>query len=109
MRAQPERRAQYNLVKYRSRRIHDQIATLGRANNPPQIPRVHFGNGNRAFAAQKSARPVWVAVAAPDRMALFVEKLREQGTRRPRAKHEYPHGVARTLSQSSATTVEEES
>src|SRR5712664_3259860 len=100
VRPQPQRRPQHDLVKKRCRGVDDEVAALGRLYDSAQISRVHFRDGNGAFLAQEAPRALRVTVAAPDRMSLPLQQLCEKGTGCSGSQNEDPHGVAKTLSQS---------
>src|SRR5439155_19514029 len=100
MRAQPQRRAQDNLIEDLSRSIDDELAALRGLHDSAQISRVHLGYRDGAFLAQEAPRALRIAVAAPDRMSLPLQQLCEKGAGRSGPQNEDPHGVAKTLSQS---------
>src|SRR5580692_7417288 len=102
MRPQPHRRAQHDFIEDRRRSIDDELATLGSLHDSAEIPRVHFRKRDRALLAEEAPRALQVTVAAPDRMSLPLQQLCEEGAGRSGPQNEDPHGVAKTLSQSSA-------
>ncbi len=99
MRAKAKRSAQDDFVEDGCRSVDDELAALGGFDDAAQVASVYFGDGDNALPAQKAARANRVAVAAPDGVALTVEKLCEEGAGRPRSQNEDPHGVKETLPQ----------
>src|SRR6266481_5071547 len=102
MRAQAQRCPQDNLVKDRCRSVDDKLAALRGSHDSAQVSRVHFRYRDSALFAQEAPRALRVAVAAPDRMSLPLQQVCEKGTGRSGPQNEDPHGVAKTLSQSTA-------
>ena len=99
MRAEAKGGSNDDFVEDGRARVDDELAAFGGFDDAAQIAGVHFGNGDGAFFAEEAAGTDWVAVAAPDGVALTVEKLCEEGAGRPRSQNEDPHGVKETLSQ----------
>ena len=102
MRAQAKGGAEDDFVENRSARIDDELAALGCFDDASEIAGVYFGNGDGAFLAEKAASANRVAVAAPDGVALALQKLCKEGAGRSRSENEDPHGVGKTVSQESA-------
>jgi hypothetical protein len=70
MRAQAKRGSHHNQIKDARRGVDDELAAPRRADDAEHISRIYFGDRNRAFLAEKTARASRVTVTAPDRMSL---------------------------------------
>ena len=99
MRTKPQGGAKDDFVKDGRGRVDDELAALGGLDDSAQIAGVHFHDGNGALFAQKAPGADWIAVAAPNGVALPLQKLREKGAGCPRSQNEDPHGVEKTLPQ----------
>ena len=88
VRAQAQRRAHHDLIEDRGGGVDDKVAAARGADDPAQIARVDFGDGDGAALAEKTARALGVAVAAPDRMSLPLQSCasREPVAPAPRTK-----------------------
>jgi hypothetical protein len=94
---QPQRRAQDDLVENGGRSVYDQVGPATGADDGPQIPGVRFDDLDPALLTQESARPLDIAIAAPDGVALARQEMCQQPAGAARSENEYPHRPA-TLS-----------
>src|ERR1700749_577077 len=99
VRPQPQRRPHYNLIEDRCRSVDDQVATTRPPHDAEQIPRVDLCDGDGAALTEEPARALGIAVAAPNRMPLFLEELCEKRAGRAGSQNEDLHDVAKTVSQ----------
>jgi|SRR5579859_18162 len=98
MRAKTKRGAKNDFVEYGRAGIDDELAAFCGLDDAAQVAGIHFFDGNGAFFAEEATGAGQVAVAAPDGVALALQKLCEEGAGRSRSQNEDPHGVKETLS-----------
>ncbi len=67
------------------------MATPAGAYYRPDISRIHFGDFELTLLAEKAPRAFNVAIAAPHRMALPYQQLRQQRAGSANSHDEYSH------------------
>lgn len=104
--AQAEGGTQNDFIEDRSGCVDDELAAFGGFDDAAQVAGIYLGDRNRAFLAEKPAGADGIAVAAPDGVALPLQKLCEERAGRSRSQNEDPHGVGETVPQEAAASPE---